>query len=341
MVAPDSVAEPTILGVWISVKPRASSAARNPATLAAEISNPARSSGCRSVVGAWSSTVGSAAVRVGRYRSTGDGSAGGLSKVSCGSEISAPPGAWLLAITWPMAWITVSSVRSAGTATSRSTTCASPERSLMIRNVTDLSSRLRCSQPATRTCWPICEPSSLARTLIAVMRHSRDLLCPLGVRARRELAVPPHLRRGRCARTGVAASLPGHGGWPAGHVRHRWARCPFLPALGSVFATGREAAFPASGGSLRSRCPALLVSVVALAVSLPAAPGGMVLPRARCAAGRSCFLRYDLCVRQGDGTWPSLVKALVWGTREPGFKSRRPDSLSGELRGPDLATPRR
>ena len=24
-----------------------------------------------------------------------------------------------------------------------------------------------------------------------------------------------------------------------------------------------------------------------------------------------------------------MVKALVWGTREPGFKSRRPDELSG------------
>ena len=39
-------------------------------------------------------------------------------------------------------------------------------------------------------------------------------------------------------------------------------------------------------------------------------------------------LRYDLSVRQGDGTWPSLVKALVWGTREPGFKSRRPDYVT-------------
>ena len=47
--------------------------------------------------------------------------------------------------------------------------------------------------------------------------------------------------------------------------------------------------------------------------------------RHRPASGRRAFLRYDLSVRQGDGTWPSLVKALVWGTREPGFKSRRPD----------------
>jgi hypothetical protein len=44
----------------------------------------------------------------------------------------------------------------------------------------------------------------------------------------------------------------------------------------------------------------------------------------RCnAAGHS--VRYDLSVRKDNGTWPSLVKALVWGTREPGFKSRRPD----------------
>jgi hypothetical protein len=42
-------------------------------------------------------------------------------------------------------------------------------------------------------------------------------------------------------------------------------------------------------------------------------------------------LRYDLCVRQGNGTWPSLVKALVWGTREPGFKSRRPDKGNARI----------
>jgi hypothetical protein len=29
-----------------------------------------------------------------------------------------------------------------------------------------------------------------------------------------------------------------------------WLELPFLPALGSVFATGREAAISASGGSL-------------------------------------------------------------------------------------------
>lgn len=39
---------------------------------------------------------------------------------------------------------------------------------------------------------------------------------------------------------------------------------PFLPALGRVFTPGRETAFPASGGSLGSRDPWLLVSVDAL-----------------------------------------------------------------------------
>src|SRR6266851_3451262 len=57
---------------------------------------------------------------------------------------------------------------------------------------------------------------------------------------------------------------------------------------------------------------------------------GLALPRRAPRHGRGRFLRYDLCVRQGDGTWPSLVKALVWGTREPGFKSRRPDSVFGQ-----------
>jgi membrane peptidoglycan carboxypeptidase len=54
-------------------------------------------------------------------------------------------------------------------------------------------------------------------------------------------------------------------------------------------------------------------------------------------------VRYDLSVRKGDGTWPSLVKALVWGTREPGFKSRRPDSLRVRIRcmpGRDRPQPR-
>ncbi|SEE37014.1 hypothetical protein SAMN04489729_7266 [Amycolatopsis lurida] len=49
-------------------------------------------------------------------------------------------------------------------------------------------------------------------------------------------------------------------GRTAGHG----ARTPFLPALGRVFTEGREAAFPATGGSLGSRDPWLLVSVNAL-----------------------------------------------------------------------------
>ena len=34
------------------------------------------------------------------------------------------------------------------------------------------------------------------------------------------------------------------------------------------------------------------------------------------------------------GAWRSLVSALVWGTRGPEFKSRRPDSKSGLERSP-------
>ena len=64
--APDSVADSTIFGVCTSVKPRASSASRKPATLAAASSNPARSTGCRRLVGAPSRIAGSPAVMAGR-----------------------------------------------------------------------------------------------------------------------------------------------------------------------------------------------------------------------------------------------------------------------------------
>ena len=64
--APDSVADSTILGVLISVKPSPSRLARNPAMAAADISNGARSRGCRRLAGAWSRMVGSAAVTAGR-----------------------------------------------------------------------------------------------------------------------------------------------------------------------------------------------------------------------------------------------------------------------------------
>jgi hypothetical protein len=50
-------------------------------------------------------------------------------------------------------------------------------------------------------------------------------------------------------------------------------RQPFLPALGRVFATGRETAFTAAGGSLGSRDPVLLVSVSALPARISHDPG--------------------------------------------------------------------
>src|SRR6266487_287627 len=78
----------------------------------------------------------------------------------------------------------------------------------MTRNVTDLSSRLRCNQPATQTRSPTCALRSLARTRIGVMGTPGYswLSCPLGVRARRELAVPPHFA-GPGAGTAATASL--------------------------------------------------------------------------------------------------------------------------------------
>src|ERR1017187_5439903 len=102
----------------------------------------------------------------------------------------------------------------------------------------------------------------LARTRCYVMRHSRVCQVPLGsagekgTRGATTLSPRP--------RMAVTASLPGNGGWPAGHGACRWPRRPFLPALRSVFATGREAAFSAAGGSLGSRYQVLLVSVSAL-----------------------------------------------------------------------------
>ncbi len=61
--------------------------------------------------------------------------------------------------------------------------------------------------------------------------------------------MPPHFRRAP-AEPAPASFWPGHGGQPTGHRARRWPRRPFLPALGRVFAPGREAAFPAAGGSL-------------------------------------------------------------------------------------------
>src|ERR1700728_1743699 len=92
--APDSVADPTIFGVYTSVKHSPSRAARKPATLAAAISNPARSAGWRSVVGAWSSIVGRPAVTAGRYRANGGAAAGAASGVIPGPGSAGAPRAW-------------------------------------------------------------------------------------------------------------------------------------------------------------------------------------------------------------------------------------------------------
>src|SRR5215469_1222564 len=270
--APDSVAEATIFGVNISVKPSASSAARKPAAPAAEISKPARSCGWRSVVGAWSRIVGSVAVSVGRYKSNGGGVAGPDSSVTVGLVSSAPPGAWTLAVTRPSTCSTVSSGISQRACAGR-TTCAKPEESRRIRKVTDFSSRLRCSQPAIVTRSPTCSGTSAAITLEIITPPSGNLCDPLGVRAIREkLAVPPHFRR-LCWLLGQRTSglLAHDEGKPAGHLASRWLQLPFLPALRSVFTAGREATFSASGGSLAGhvvtsspRGPVLLVSVNAL-----------------------------------------------------------------------------
>src|SRR6266567_6918825 len=252
-LAPDSVADSTILGVCISVNPSAPSASRNPATLAAEISNGARSSGCRSVVGAPSSTAGSDAVTVGRYRSNGGGAAGPDSGVITGEMISAPPGACGLAVTVPSTRMTVSSGSAAAAsiaAGSVSTAWARPERSRTIRKVIDLSWRLRCSQPAIITCWPTLAGRSAARIreIITLLRELRD---PLGVRARRELAVPPHFRRRRPLRPAAASFGPGDEGRPAGHGVTAPGGRRSSPHSGGSSPRAREAAFSAGGGSLR------------------------------------------------------------------------------------------
>ena len=129
------------------------------------------------------------------------------------------------------------------------------------RKVTDLSCRRRCSQPAISPARRCREGRSAAR--ITRDHHTPHGSCdPLGVRARRELAVPPHFRRRRLAGGGLVR--PGHGGKPAGHRAGRWPRPPFLPALGRVFAVG--AARPPSqlpAALCCSRDPVLLVSVSA------------------------------------------------------------------------------
>src|SRR6202034_3543312 len=209
--APDSVADPTIFGVYTSVKHSPSRAARKPATLAAAISNPARSAGWRSVVGAWWSTVAGPAVPAGGYRSNGGAAAGPDSGVITGPVSSAPPGAWSLAVTRPATSITVSSGRpsaavdvpaSPGAGT---TTWARPDRSLTIRNVSDLSSRRRCSQPAILTCSPTWAGRSAARTreIIALLRGcARRPLGSAGEKGTRGATAPSRRQMAATPRSG-------------------------------------------------------------------------------------------------------------------------------------------
>src|SRR5580692_5296228 len=266
-LAPDSVADGTILGVKISVNPRSPSAARKPAALAAEISNGARSRGCRSVAGAPSRIAGSDAVTAGRYRSNGGAAAGPDSGVITGSVSSAPPGACGLAVTVPSIWITVSSGSAAAAsiaAGSVSTACARPERSRTIRKVIDLSWRLRCSQPAIFTCWPAWAGRSAAsvREIITTPRESRD---PLGVRARRELAVPPHFRRRRPLPAGRGL-VPARSRGQAGGALATAHGGPVSPRTQEGL-RGRSARPPSQlvAALSGSRDPGLLVSVSALA----------------------------------------------------------------------------
>src|SRR5580692_162241 len=221
--APDSVADSTIFGEYTSVKHSPSRAARKPATLAAAISNPARSAGWRSVVGAWSRIVGRPAVTAGRYRSNGGAAAGPDSGVITGPVSSAPPGAWSLAVTRPATSMTVSSGRpwavagpdSPGAAT---TTWARPDRSLTIRNVTDLSSRRRCSQPAILTCSPTWEGRSAARTreIIALLRGcARRPLGSAGEKGTRGATAPSRRQMAATPRSGPLTGASRRG---IGHI---------------------------------------------------------------------------------------------------------------------------
>ncbi len=203
--------------------------------------------------------------------------------------ISAPPGACAFALTRPVTWITVSSGRSPAPVDAArslvSTAWARPVRSRTIRNVTDFSWRLRCSQPATATCSPTFSPRPAARTRFAVMRHFPWLDAPLGSAGEKGTRCATALSPPARGRSGLISPVTGasrRGIEPAAGQQR-----PFLPALGSVFTTGREAAISAAGGSLGSRFPALLVSVSALAPvyrradALPFASGSLLVKGAR------------------------------------------------------------
>src|SRR6266700_2959042 len=129
----------------------------------------------------------------------------------------------------------------------------------MTRNVTDLSSRLRCNQPATQTRSPTCALRSLARTRMGVMGTPGYswLSCPLGVRARRELAVPPHF-------AGPGAGTGGHG------------------LVGPITGAGRRGIGPAACGGGR-------YSPHSGGSSLPDARPPFQLPAALCARDTRCY----------------------------------------------------
>ena len=82
--------------------------------------------------------------------------AGSLSGVIRGCVTSTPPDAAGFGVAVPVTATTVSSPQARAISRacgSRTTTCASPDRSRTMRNVTVASTRRRCTQPSIRT-WP-------------------------------------------------------------------------------------------------------------------------------------------------------------------------------------------
>src|ERR1700722_14411420 len=116
----------------------------------------------------------------------------------------------------------------------------------MTRNVTDLSSRRRCSQPEIITCSPTSAGRSAARTreIITLLAGLRD---PLGVRARRELAVPPLFRRRRPdQRRPRSGPVTGAGRQGIGHAAGRGGRSSPRSGGSSRRAAGPPSQLPAA-----------------------------------------------------------------------------------------------
>src|SRR5216684_2529727 len=114
----------------------------------------------------------------------------------------------------------------------------------------------------------------MVREIITLLQELRD---PLGVRARRELAVPPHFRRRRPVRPAAALFMPGHGGRSAGHKAGRAAAAvPPRTREGLRHGPARPPSQLAAALS-GSRGPGLLVSVSALPAGYrPARPDGLI-----------------------------------------------------------------